>query len=62
VSTVDAPKIETMNNPSLDSPELGKPRAPASVHGGQGGWALVAATAGGAGEAAIRANGTGGWR
>jgi hypothetical protein len=61
VSTVDIQKIETPGNPSINSLELGNPRAPASVQGRHGGWLLVARTGRGSDDA-ILANRTAGCR
>ena len=62
MSTVDIPKIETCENPGINSPELVAPRAPDSVHGGHGGWPVVGETGSGAGDAAILASETARWR
>ena len=64
VSTVDIPNIEnpeTPENPSINSPELGNSRTPASGHGRRGGWLLIAGTAR-CGDTAILANRTAGCR
>jgi hypothetical protein len=61
VSTVDILKIEIPENPSINSPELENPRAPAAVHCRHGGGLLVARTVRGD-ETAILPNGTPGCR